>query len=813
MKGDEKMSEIVLVLSGETTPLEQSVVETLLEYYGAGTEVYGIFHDKFQILSLVEAIDVELTKRNLARDGMDLVPFHTQEEAEMEGNHFFFFHGSFHLWDVPYPGETQIVNSNEIATVLPLLEKYKSTFDVSQFYAVIDPQEHNILVEGIGGTGKTRTLLRRFLFLWKNSELHDGDFFDTTKIVVSHHAQKRLYAQFLEKDLENCFLLTGEEKYSRMRSAVHKIEFYTMQTLIEEALLLNGENFQVIEELDLLKKIITQTTELFIVKNSEKLTEMQELNLTFSEVEAHLLMLVTKIYEENLDLEMVTSASFGALNANDPFCRMKELYHQCVPEIARLWKESLISLGKIHRTQVISHFIHSETRVGTEKTLLIDDLHLLNDGEIEAIFSYVNRKETLLYVCQNRAETKFVQVRNRFFQCFFSGNQVNLWHFFTLKNQYRMDKELFKIFQTIFLAENRIVSLQNYNGYLAEHPSKYYHSNVFFTNQGRKVAIYDEIQRIKRRKEYERKQGKNKLKPLNTFAIVVDNQEEVVNIVEEFREFDIFIHSFHWESRVLTDLKILLNALLYYDDANAVYQLLRSSFFDCSITNADLYLLQVEVKSEEKSVCDYLQSIISSVFSEITGETAFWEEIQEKIFGNVEYLRQLYMLTTPWLKIEKSEQGNYKENLEYLWAHIENEGFLSINELHDSVTQLKITQNPVKIPDYEGLELHCLTVKETVGLEFDHILYLCSHLTMDAVSLVQNSPPLFAYQFALEWENQAFNSEFYSQIILKIEEKRGHDLYFLLSKCQFSFSWLSISGEKKFKDEEFLERGFGNYGV
>lgn len=808
------MPESILFLCGQESKIEREFLDELLRYYQSGTKIVGIFSNKSQVISVVEVLDGYLSGQGLARDGLGLAPASFGSEIEMDGTHFLMYHGSFHLWTLPCPMERKIITAEQIGSVLPVLEKYALTFDVAQFCAIEEGQGHNILVEGVGGTGKTSVLLARFLFLWKNTELEEEVFLKSTKILVFHVSLKEEYREWVRKELENNFLLTGNEKYGRMLTAVHKIQLYTMDELLREALWEGGEKLEIVDDVDLLKEIISQTTQLFIVESPEKISEMQEMNLTFSEIEAHIFRLVMKLYEEKLDLQSITAASFGAVKKSDPYGGMKLFYHESAIKIAHLWKETLISMRELHYMQVTSHFLSIDFHCGQETFLLIDDFDLAKDGEVEAIFSYAKKKETWLFICQNRGETKFSNRKNSFFQCFFTGNQVNAWYFFILKHQYRMDKQLCQIFQNIFTGPNQMMGLKNFNEYLWDYPSKFYHMSKIYHQDDVMIGIYDEIKRVERRFYYEKAHGMKQQEQMATFAIIVDSIEKVIEIVSEFGKYGQKIHSFSGENLVLRDLKCLIRAILCYDDACALSQLLESNFFAVSVPKSNLYRISQE-ESQENGVVLYLKELLSKEFEKNQEKKLSWDSLQEKLFYNLDYLKYFYEIMAPWERCDKTEKKKYQQNLEELFSYIEKEGILTLSSLECELISEKMKFSPEKLEKEDKLQLFCFTKEECVGREFGHILLLCSNERKNKENdiLIDCTSSFFAYEFPLKWENTVLSNEFLSEVKQKSVEKQIGFLYQLMSKSQYSFSWLSVGENQKTIEEGILEKGLDTYGI
>lgn len=797
----------VLYVCQQETPLEPEQIQELVEYYGDGVKLYGIFTRQEQIAALVDGLDTYLLGKNLCRVGEGLNDAREKATFTMDGDHFFMFHGSFYLTRETSTVEPFMIKNGDCGGWLPFLEKQTSSFDLPYFHGEHGNKEQNILVEGQSGTGKTRLLLSHFLFLWLTTPFQDETFLKSHKIIVFHDHLKQYYLNLLIDYLEMAFLVSNNKKYSRMLSAVHKIRFYRVYDLCLDEIrkVLFPKELRVVSDFSLLNRIIAQTTQLFLMENPMQLQKIQEWNLTFAEIEASLFSLAEKISRENLDISVLSPTAFGMVKKGDDFALLKEFYHESIFEIMKLWQETLLSQGEIHQSHVIPHFLSIDDGFYTtnKECLLIDDFNFCSKQELKALQKWAKGNKPILFMTQNPF-TLVDRSHSDTIRDFLPDHLGELWYILKLQRQYRLDKYLYaKLLQS--KSSMGVEIYGNFNQYLTEYPEKFYQGVSVYQKSQRISSIYEEIMRLKRRLDYEKSQGYVQANQKESFAILVEKTEDVLFITAELEQYGVQITHFHGDLNVIRDLKVLLRGILYFHQEAALLQLAESAFFGLKIDHSRLFTLQHKAND---AVLEFLTEEIRERFAEIGGGS--WEEFQEKLLQNPGYLRVFYDMTKPWLRYSNftGQENLYKKNCVLLWEQIESEHLNSFSEVYEFIQGEGLVATGA-----DHSNVYCMTYEECKGMEFGHVLLdlTAEALGEEAISISSSEPYKIAYEFSREQDNVLIRNE--HSLENETIKNRSVALLEAMARCQYSFSWLYLEKEKDNWRSAFLRKGLERDGI
>lgn len=815
-----KMFYSVFYFLGRDEPIKEEILVEILHHYQSGTKIYAVFARKEQLIAVVEAIDSLLEKKLLSRYGSKLVPYCGKEEISLRNNYFHLFHGKFYLLDLPYPVDEFMIINGEIGDKLTYLEaiKEKSKFDLSQFLGEHGKNDENILIDGHGGTGKTHTLLAHFLYLWFTTDLDNKEFLESNIIVVFEEAIAEYYRKIIINDLENTYKLSQNNNFAVMLGMKNDINISTVYQLALFELKKKNFNYEIIDDYSLLKEIILEKTRFL---GEENLKKMELFYLTFEEINTHLFEIVKSLYQENVVVEQLTAEIFGNVDSQDDFFFLKTFYHRTALEVGVLWKNTLISQEKIHKIQMISHFLQSEPKgkVGKRKTVLLDDFNLGKESDLKALFTWYQNEKATLFICQNTVLSQSEKRKKDIFRLISEHTvEKNLWQFISLKNQYRKDMRSSQIFQNLFSKLGVNIDFERnfsegYNDYLSRYPEKIYSEVKYSTKSHRNILIYEEVLRFYRRLAYERKNNIVHHSRINSFAVVLANEIEAKEISEFLMNFGFTVNKKRKQPPFLHDLKILLHFILFQDEVTAWNFLAQSNFFHLDIPKSMLYWKKSGGlwKDKGNELFQFLQGELNGIFCKSQSIYPSLAEVSELIYLDIQILVEFYEITKPWEKYHcsRSFQEEYRSCLKKIWLMVEEKEIHSFIELYEFIENLEDYDfnTDGNVQNDSEIDICCIPINHLSGLEFGHILVDLSGESMvsEQAKFVQRN--LFSYHFETKIRKNVIENQFYNIEQRDIAAEKFRYLYYVLSKYQYSFSWLSLESNKEDKLEKFLKKG------
>ncbi|MFI3254753.1 MAG: hypothetical protein R3Y63_10515 [Eubacteriales bacterium] len=775
---------------GDDLPLKENLLNEISAHYLSGTKIFGIFSTEIQISDLINHLDLVLAQKNLKRQGKYLAPLSHEEEHESPKieEYFFMFHGSFHLAFQTKEISSFTIENGTITDFMGEMEMLHqcSSFDLPQFQAEHALIKQNLFIEGGAGSGKTKILLDRLLFLCHEKE----NFWDSAEILFFSLQTKNYFLHLFKKQIESYSYLHENQDLNMPNS--ENLPCYLLEEFIFHQL--EEKNLTMTEDFSLLKEIIANKSEEFFLKNQEEYEKSNHYLFPLKEIETCLFHLVLEVYHKNISPEKLRNTTLGELE--EPYGLVKKFLHNSLLEVVSLWENTLVMQGLIHQCQIIPLFLkQTSPPIKVEKILFVDGIENATEIEFESILAWAKERNTTFFISKNRQNQE--QSKKEIYQEVTDSPQEHLWKFFSFVQNYRCDRELCGILSyhsgenTPFFFEKRC-AFGNSNFYLKDYPEKFFHSVEITREQQRFSAIYQEIQRTNNRIQYEKEKNISSFE--HTIAILVENIPQVERICEYFGERGIEIISCENFSCAQSDLKKLIEGLIFSNLTLPLFRFANSHFFAINIPNSHL-LLQNKGNS---SGIDFLTEKIQQQFAFLSKDSYFlnWEDFQEKIFAPspLTTLKQFYLLTKPWDKVSGETEENYKKNLDDIFDQLKNKE--TISEIYDFL---------LENPDFQKKEgdlfsgeninqIFCLTPEQGSGLEFSHVI-LPYPIKMESSLISSDS-------LHTNWGTPSLSCLFSQN---KVQESSQLPLKFFFqcaSKAKSSFSWIHLNHglEKSFQD-------------
>lgn len=800
---------------GEETPLSEEFFDEVLECYRSGTKIYGVFSTKEQIESLLSQLQYLLLELGLEMNSPETLG-ETQEEEILEEivlkqGFFFCFHGSFHLVSSPFPSPISsfFLENGKLDKYAYQMEEINqhSSFDLPQFLAEHGELTEHLLVEGGAGCGKSRSFLPRLSYLWYRSDKSPEEFFSSVEIIFYSAVLRDNFRKKLKTYLESSWLLTRKICFVDLLASLDSL--HTM-TLEEFALQQLQEDLCPTEDVSLLEKLIADCVEGYFLEETQRATHLLRLGLSLAEVGAMVRTLLMALYGQQRQVSAVTASDFGGIDGNDPYGLVKDFLHNCLGSLGKQWEDALVAMGKIHRCQVFSYFLRQTVHSTGEqenKTFMIDDVDLLKESALQGLVAWINQKNRTLYMAQNRHTQLLPREKSDFLQQFSLVYGDNLWKFYSFSQNYRSDQQILNIFRENFSQHEHFhfaleaqVPLREYNHYLQGYPQKFFRRVEVYSEKQCFSVIYQEILRVKRRISYEKTQG---MEEQESIAVILQNQQEVKRLTRYLQKHEMPVHVGPYlgehlqESRVFSDMLLLIRALVYYDDPVALYELAESNFFALEIPKNRLYHLGHPENSEEalETVESYLSDCISKMFAHYVGTVgAFsWEDFQNTMMESsvLPYLKDFFALSKPWGKMSPvSEiQEEYCQNMDKLFLWLQEQGRHSLWEIYDILKAPcdVIAQTEDFASEYLAERgIFCLTMEESLGLEFAHVMLPILQEREPTVPVqCQGVGSQVGYCFTLEEKNLA--NQYYA---LDNGQEKTKYFYEGFHRARCSFLWI-----------------------
>ena len=276
-------------------------------------------------------------------------------------------------------------------------------------------------------------------------------------------------------------------------------------------------------------------------------------------------------------------------------------------------------------------------------------------------------------------------------------------------------------------------------------------------------------------------------------------------------------------SQPALDMMTLVNALVHFDEADYLYNLVTSNFFNIDIPKSNLYEIRMKFRSEgwctqenEREQATYIIHLMNLSLANTNSKENTWEYIIHSLRTKpiLQAVREIYSTLEPWknYSTEPEKQHYYQLNVDLLFEQLINAcniDRLTINTLQEHlynciVSKLSVDSRTAP-SDKNDVPIQCITVHKSKGLEFGHvILPYCSasisHIKKSQlhVSATKKDGQLqIGYSLNMGEFQAPIQNDYYDITMEKAEKSREETriLYVAMTRAIRSFSWIELQGK------------------
>jgi len=870
--------------------LHDSVAEMAREYI-KGCKLYAVFSDQTQLKEAASAIDTVIRNHGLVRNRDNL-------EIDFEGTgvsypaiaelkrSFSCFHCTFSILSeqlAQIDNSFCIVNgdiSPEQRVTLEIIDKH-SEFNSAQYLIEHASPDKNIVIKAGAGTGKTYTMISRIGFICYTQNVPLSKMADRITMITFTNEAADNMGEKLKKYFRNCYLLTSRIEYLDMISRIDHMQISTIHSYAKHIITKLGTEFGYGVDLAITssefsrRQKVSEYLDAYITEKERLYGNgyTSGLGLPVYAIRDLILDFTAKLNNKSINISALSSDNFGMVN--DP--NMKDLHQllaDVIPNVDREFNAELLKNNRIHLSSMMSvlhHLICSDKRSkriselsaneSPQQFMFVDEFQDTDDAQIEVLLELAKVLNFKLFVVGDIKQCiyRFRGAKEKAFDQLNISDMPNEWLEFSLQRNYRTDSDLLDVFHCSFekwgtrdddllsysSLKDRLIGTQYYNSYspaLKADKSKYYHCSIIQNESGRIQALRDEINRIQRRIDYEEAHG-HKLKPSEkSIAILVRENWQADLIRRECKKrYNLDIQTSTggdlFATQPALDMLILVNALLHFDEAEYLYNLATSNFFNLDLPKASLYEIRSSIKTswrdrgpDKANEMDLVNNIIeylNGVLARIEGRDGKWEYVVRWLRTKpvLQALRDLYDYLQPWKNYSSENieaQRYYQINVDLIFEHLINScniDRLTINTLQEHLYSSIVAHVSVDSREPQensnGHVIQCITVHKSKGLEYGHVILPYCSFPIDKikkaklhVSTEKNEGQYQIGYFIDEDGLAAFQNNYYSETIEKEERSREETriLYVAMTRAVRSFSWIEVGNKRNLSWQSLIEK-------
>ena len=870
--------------------LHDSVAEMAREYI-KGCKLYAVFSEQTQLKEAASAIDTVIRNHGLVRNRdnleIDFVGTGVSYPAIAElKRSFSCFHCTFSILSeqlAEIDNSFCIVNgdvSPEQRVTLEIIDKH-SEFNSAQYLIEHASPDKNIVIKAGAGTGKTYTMISRIGFICYTQNVPLSKMADRITMITFTNEAADNMGEKLKKYFKNCYLLTSRIEYLDMISLIDHMQISTIHSYAKHIITKLGTEFGYGVDLAITssefsrRQKVSEYLDAYITEKERLYGNgyTSGLGLPVYAIRDLILDFTAKLNNKSINISALSSDNFGMVN--DPNRKdLHQLLADVIPNVDREFNAELLKNNRIHLSSMMSvlhHLICSDKRSkriselsaneSPQQFMFVDEFQDTDDAQIEVLLELAKVLNFKLFVVGDIKQCiyRFRGAKEKAFDQLDISDVPNEWLEFSLQRNYRTDRDLLDVFHCSFekwgardddllsysSLKDRLIGTQHYNSYspaLKADKSKYYHCSIIQNESGRIQALRDEINRIQRRIDYEEAHG-HKLKPSEkSIAILVRENWQADLIRRECKKrYNLDIQTSTggdlFATQPALDMLILVNALLHFDEAEYLYNLATSNFFNLDLPKASLYEIRSSIKTswrdrgpDKANEMDLVNNIIeylNGVLARIEGRDGKWEYVVRWLRTKpvLQALRDLYDYLQPWKNYSSENieaQRYYQINVDLIFEHLINScniDRLTINTLQEHLYSSIVAHVSVDSREPQensnGHVIQCITVHKSKGLEYGHVILPYCSFPIDKmkkaklhVSTEKNEGQYQIGYFIDEDGLSAFQNNYYSETIEKEERSREETriLYVAMTRAVRSFSWIEVGNKRNLSWQSLIEK-------
>jgi superfamily I DNA/RNA helicase len=865
------------------TNVEPLILE-IAEKYANGCKIYAVVNSDKLIIEIAKAVNNVLNAKRLLRKGLKLTLGLDEslnnilDENKIKTNkEFLCFNCSvFYINDI-----------DKVATIPSFLvvdgkarQQEKdwmkligtcSDFNYEQYEIEHTPTEENILIRAGAGTGKTYAMISRVSFICYAQNISLSNLSQRIVMITFTNDAADNMKSRLKEQFQNYYLLTSKTEYLKLLSQIDNMQITTIHMYAKRIISLLGTEFGYGKNMSItsgeytVKKIATELINSYIKEQKRYDPQYTEkLGMPIYLIIDNILNIISRLHNKSIDVSELRAESFGRAN-NEKAEALHGLLSHLIPVIEQKYSQQLLEENKIHlgtMMSILSKYTKSpknrkrlaELKEGSPQFMFIDEFQDTDDVQIEALLQICDLLDYKMFVVGDIKQCiyRFRGAEEKAFDKLYKVSSRK-WNEISLSKNYRSDKYLLEAYQQIFAqwgdsngdllafdkVKDRIYSSKVFNKIpkgcrLPE--DKYFRVIDIQEETDRMDALFNEVKRLEQRIKYEISEGEKLSEEERTIAILVREnwQADLIRQEGSKRAYNIITNTggVLYQSEPALDMLMLVNALVHYDEADYLYGLVKSNFFDIQVSKTKLYNLKMDQRAawrqqgrvDNKKQAKYL--IEENLNLLLSQGKLTWDSVVSslRIKPILQILRELYTVLRPWRNYSSDEwaQRYYRLNVDLLFEEIIaacNMNHLTVNTLAEFlflniVTGKKVEERMPPLPEdcAEKIRIKCITVHKSKGLEYGHVILPFASFRIDKMKNadlhVSANQSKIGYSIKLPGITERLENSEYSHSIEAIERSKEETrvLYVAMTRAIRSFSYINLQNAKGLNWQSLIQR-------
>ena len=869
----------------ETDELNGNIINDITTQYMHGCKLYCVFSKKEQMIFVLNALDTVLTQRGLVRNRDNIeIAFEQQKShtppANSVNDMFMGFHCSMSVLSAPFDKDTTsfVIQNGKYSRAQELILKKLSEqcqFNFEQYEVEHASPKKNIVIRAGAGTGKTYTMISRIGFICYTQNVPLWKMADRIVMITFTNEAANQMEEKLKIYFRNCYLVTSNPDYLEMISRIDHMQISTIHSYAKNLIAQMGTSFGYGIDLGITssefyrRKKISDLLDAYIhqkrIEYGKDYTD--KLGMPVYAIRDSILDFIGKLHNKSVNIEAIGPQDFGTLLNNESHGELHELLASVIPSVEREYLKELLENNKIHLSSMMSilnRFINdpaSENRIRELKTdkdaqqfMFVDEFQDTDDSQIESLLriSQVLAYNLFLVGDIKQCIYRFRGAKEKAFDQLGIDKNPEKWLEFSLRRNYRTDKHLLDIFDRSFTTwgkmdeelltydpdKDKLIGTRDYNGRYLSSKSRFYRRLPAANEEMRIPVLVDEIKRIQKRIQYEESHGMKLSAKEKSIAILVRENWQADMIRTDCARLGISVHTNTggdlYMSQPAMDMLTLVNALVHFDEADYLYNLVTSNFFNLDIPKSNLYEIRMKIRNgkwrakvDEKEQVNYLINFMNRMLvNTVDKKHNTWETIVASLRTRpiLQAIRKVYSTLEPWKHFSDDpwKQHYYQLNVDLLFEQLINAcnvDRLTINTLQEHlynsiVSQVSVdSRTPASNEDDSAIQ--CITVHKSKGLEYGHVIMPFCSASINFIKKTQlhistaksQGRYRIGYSMSVGNSGETIQNDFYDEIIEKSEKAREETriLYVAMTRSIRSFSWIEIQGKQNLSWQNLIE--------
>ena len=871
----------------EKDVLSESVIRDMVAQYLQGCKLYCVFAHSAQLFSVVSAIDAALMQRGLIRDRENIeIAFNEQKghtpQLAPESKLFMSFHCSMSVLSRPFDQNVAsftvrngICDSTQ-ETLLKQLGEV-SQFNTEQYLVEHASPEKNIVIRAGAGTGKTYTMISRIGFICYSQNVSLQKMAERVVMITFTNEAADQMKEKLKAYFRNCYLITSRVEYLNMVSQIDCMQISTIHSYAKQLIAKLGTSFGYGVDVsitssefyrrrkisDILDKYIQEKK----IEYGKNYTD--RLGMPVYAVRDSILEFIGKLHNKSVDISFVEASNFGSLIADNTHRELHELLSTVIPAVEREYFQELVENNRLHLSSMMSilnRFINapeSKSRIrelkrdkGALQFMFVDEFQDTDDSQIESLMTLAQLLDYRMFLVGDIKQCiyRFRGAEEKAFDQLKINENSEDWLEFSLQRNYRTDKTLLDLFELSFTNwgarqdglltynknKDRLIGTRDYNSYILPSKDRFFRKLSATNDDLRIPTLVEEIKRIQKRIRYEEEQLHMKLSPKErSIAILVRENWQAEMIRTECAKLlpNVTIQTNTggdlYMSQPAVDMITLVNALVHFDEAGYLYNLVTSNFFNMDIPKSNLFEIRMKIRTgswrtpiDEREQANYLIHFMNLMLANTVDKENKWEYIVASLRTKpvLQVIRKLYSTLEPWRNYSDDpwKQHYYQLNVDLLFEQLINAcniDRLTISTLQEHLYNCIVSQMSVDsrtpISDITEIPIQCVTVHKSKGLEYGHVIMPFCSASIDFIKKSQlhistirdGEQYRIGYSLNMGESGETVQNEYYDEVIEKSEKSREETriLYVAMTRAIRSFSWIEIAGKQNLSWQNLIE--------